>query len=272
MTYARDERLALCALLDKTGPGSPDPVRRAGPPGTWPRTWWSGNTGPTPGLACSAGRWPGTPAGCSARSRSGRRIPRLVEEIRNGPPRVSVFGLPGADERLNLVEYFVHHEDVRRGEPGLGAARTSDRRPVRPAVDAAPAWPSSMLRKAPVGVEFARDDLPDPGTRGRRRAAGPDHGQGADPGGDRDRNARRADHVDVGPDDRGRGSGWTAATRMSPRSRRPLAGLTRVAPRRRRAARILAPEPCGQSAALPAFRTLTQLAVTAVFRICYSDD
>jgi uncharacterized protein (TIGR03085 family) len=82
--------------------------------------------------------------------------PRLVEMIRNGPPRLSVFGLPGMDERINLVEYFVHHEDVRRAQPGweprelgqgladvlwqrLGMARF-------------------LLRKAPVGVELARDD------------------------------------------------------------------------------------------------------------------
>jgi uncharacterized protein (TIGR03085 family) len=42
----------------------------------------------------------------------------LVEEYRSGPPRLSPFGLPGLDELANSVEMFVHHEDVRRAQPG----------------------------------------------------------------------------------------------------------------------------------------------------------
>lgn len=39
----------------------------------------------------------------------------LVELIRQGPPRLSVFGLvPGADEAANSVEYLIHGMDVRR--------------------------------------------------------------------------------------------------------------------------------------------------------------
>ncbi|MBT0768900.1 TIGR03085 family protein [Kineosporia sp. J2-2] len=41
----------------------------------------------------------------------------LVATFRNGPPRVSPFGLPGVDERANLLEHFVHCEDVRRAVP-----------------------------------------------------------------------------------------------------------------------------------------------------------
>ena len=33
----------------------------------------------------------------------------LIAAIRNGPPRLSVFGLPGVDERANLVEFFDTH-------------------------------------------------------------------------------------------------------------------------------------------------------------------
>ncbi|MEV6207757.1 TIGR03085 family metal-binding protein [Kitasatospora sp. NPDC051914] len=42
----------------------------------------------------------------------------LVELFRSGPPAVSPFALPGADEAANLVEYFVHAEDVRRAVQG----------------------------------------------------------------------------------------------------------------------------------------------------------
>ena len=91
----------------------------------------------------------------------------LIGAIRNGPPRVSLFGLPGVDERANLVEFFVHHEDIRRGTPGWAE------RKVTPALSEA-LWrrlgmARFVLRKAPVGVELVRDDITtDPG-QGRVR-------------------------------------------------------------------------------------------------------
>ena len=42
----------------------------------------------------------------------------LVDRLAEGPPRVSVFRVPGADRLLNTVEFVVHHEDVRRAQPG----------------------------------------------------------------------------------------------------------------------------------------------------------
>ena len=41
-------------------------------------------------------------------------FPDLVERIRNGPARFSIFAIPGVDEGANTTEFFVHHEDVRR--------------------------------------------------------------------------------------------------------------------------------------------------------------
>ena len=40
----------------------------------------------------------------------------LVERLRRRGP--TVFSLPGVDQLLNTLEYFVHHEDVRRAQPG----------------------------------------------------------------------------------------------------------------------------------------------------------
>ena len=37
----------------------------------------------------------------------------LVEQVRGGPPRI----LRPVDGAMNVTEYFVHHEDVRRGDP-----------------------------------------------------------------------------------------------------------------------------------------------------------
>jgi uncharacterized protein (TIGR03085 family) len=42
----------------------------------------------------------------------------LVDRLRNGPPLLSVFSLPWADRVLNGTEFFIHHEDVRRAQPG----------------------------------------------------------------------------------------------------------------------------------------------------------
>ncbi|MBB2891330.1 TIGR03085 family metal-binding protein [Flexivirga oryzae] len=39
---------------------------------------------------------------------------KLVDKLRSGPPRLSPFRLPGVDEKANLSEFFVHHEDVLR--------------------------------------------------------------------------------------------------------------------------------------------------------------
>ncbi|GAB2739696.1 TIGR03085 family metal-binding protein [Streptomyces bullii] len=41
----------------------------------------------------------------------------LIQLIRTGPPRFSPFSFKPVDELSNLVEYYVHTEDVRRAQP-----------------------------------------------------------------------------------------------------------------------------------------------------------
>lgn len=113
MHLAQSERAALCDLLDSVGPDAP----------TLCRGWtshdltahlWVRETDPlgAPGIVAKplAGltekrmnetkeRWPFT---------------ELVDKVRRGPGRFSVFALPGVDEPANATEFFVHHEDVRR--------------------------------------------------------------------------------------------------------------------------------------------------------------
>ena len=91
----------------------------------------------------------------------------LVRTIRSGPPRLSVLALPGVDERANAVEFFVHHEDVRRAAPGWEPRALSGG-------ESDMLWQRLriarfMLRKAPVGVELARNDI----DTGRIDADGP---------------------------------------------------------------------------------------------------
>jgi uncharacterized protein (TIGR03085 family) len=43
---------------------------------------------------------------------------RLVYRLRSGPPPWSPFRPARLDEAANGVEFFIHHEDVRRAQPG----------------------------------------------------------------------------------------------------------------------------------------------------------
>lgn len=42
----------------------------------------------------------------------------LVAAVRRGPALVSLFSVPKLGEAMNTLEFFIHHEDVRRGEDG----------------------------------------------------------------------------------------------------------------------------------------------------------
>jgi uncharacterized protein (TIGR03085 family) len=157
MTYSQDERRGLCALLDETGPDAP----------TLCEGWTTLDLAahlvlrehrPDAGLGVLGG--PLAPYTAHVQGKMARRVPyaRLVEIIRDGPSRFSLFALPGVDERANLAEYFVHHEDVRRGAPGW------EPRELAPGLTEQ-LWQRLrlratrlILRKVPVGVELARND------------------------------------------------------------------------------------------------------------------
>jgi uncharacterized protein (TIGR03085 family) len=47
--------------------------------------------------------------------------PRLIHEVRTGPPAWSPASLGPVDEAMNTAEFFVHHEDVLRGGPDWSA-------------------------------------------------------------------------------------------------------------------------------------------------------
>jgi uncharacterized protein (TIGR03085 family) len=40
----------------------------------------------------------------------------LVEKLRKGPPRLSPYAVPRLDALFNTLEFFVHHEDIRRAQ------------------------------------------------------------------------------------------------------------------------------------------------------------
>lgn len=75
----------------------------------------------------------------------------VVGKVRSGPSRFWPTTIGPLDELINGPEFLVHHEDVRRGQPGW------EPRPADSARDAV-AWKSVKqasklnLRKSPVGV------------------------------------------------------------------------------------------------------------------------
>jgi uncharacterized protein (TIGR03085 family) len=159
VTYSRDERLALAALLEETGPDAP----------TLCAGWQTRDLAahvvvrerrPDAGLGMVGGPL----AGYTARVQQGYQdrysYPELIGIFRSGPPRLSPFAIPGADQAVNTVEYFVHHEDVRRGAAGWTERKL-------PSGLSEALWKrlkSSrlFLRGAPTGVALARADTSAP--------------------------------------------------------------------------------------------------------------
>lgn len=81
----------------------------------------------------------------------------LVESVRGGPPMWSPLRLSALDEAVNTVEYFVHHEDIRRASPSwTERASAAD---LDAALTKLTTRMSRLLtRRAPVGVALAFAD------------------------------------------------------------------------------------------------------------------
>jgi len=113
VTFAKSERVELCDLLESVGPDAP----------TLCAGWdahdlaahlWIRETDPVGVTGMLAKPLSGLLDRRMADTRSRWEFAELVERIRNGPARFSVFAFPGVDEPANTTEFFVHHEDVRR--------------------------------------------------------------------------------------------------------------------------------------------------------------
>jgi uncharacterized protein (TIGR03085 family) len=155
MGYSRDERLGLCTLLDEVGPDAP----------TLCAGWTSRDLAahlvlrerrPDAGAGIMVAPLAGYTARVHEKLRTRMSYPDLVNAIRTGPPKFSLWGIPGMDERANVVEFFVHHEDVRRAAPDWKP------RDISPGLSNL-LWErlrmaKFVLRKLPVGLELARND------------------------------------------------------------------------------------------------------------------
>jgi uncharacterized protein (TIGR03085 family) len=158
-TLSRRERSALCDLMDEVGPDAP--------------TLCAGWT--TYDLAAHLVLREGSPlAGVGiafpplerltnrGMDRLRARLPyvTLVERVRQGPPLLSPFRPPQVDRVANAVEYFVHHEDVLRAQPGR-AGRRLERRDQDSLWGRVGALGRMLARHATVGIELVRSDVED---------------------------------------------------------------------------------------------------------------
>lgn len=92
-----------------------------------------------------------------------RGYDEVVARVRSGPPRIP-WGLPGLRSLLNLNEYFVHHEDVRRAN---GEGPRTDRPELDQALTPLVSRMAGMqLWRAKVDVELIGPDGRSLGRRG----------------------------------------------------------------------------------------------------------
>jgi len=162
--HARSERLALCRTLERVGPDAPTLC----PP------WRTRDLAAHLVLRerrpdAALGIWLRAAAGRSRRVQeeyAARPWPALVDLVRSGPPPWAPARWPALDERMNLPELYVHHEDVLRAGDGWTA------RSLAPDLEAA-LWQSLRatgrlaFRRVPAGVVLVTPE------HGRRQVHAP---------------------------------------------------------------------------------------------------
>lgn len=153
--WARAERRELCDLLARTGPDAP----------TLCQGWTTGDLAahlvtrerrPDAGPGLIVPLLAGHTARIQRKTTKDHTFPRLVDLLRQGPPAWSPFALPGVDGAVNTVEFFVHHEDVRRAQPGWAPR-------ALPAAQEEMLWRRLKLgrftlRRLPVAITLAEPD------------------------------------------------------------------------------------------------------------------
>jgi uncharacterized protein (TIGR03085 family) len=100
-----------------------------------------------------------------------RGYEQLVDEFEAGPPALSPWAIPQLREAVNLLEYAVHHEDVRRAHPGVAPRPLSVAR--QRAIWQRLRFSAPMtMRAVPVGVRLVAPSFGATSTR-RVKSGGP---------------------------------------------------------------------------------------------------
>jgi uncharacterized protein (TIGR03085 family) len=93
----------------------------------------------------------------------------LVSGLRRGPSPMSIFSLPKMDRVTGTLEFFVHHEDVRRAAPRW-TVRELPRRAQDEIWSKLRRFSKVLTRHSPVGLDLLRSDTEETA----RAAKGPD--------------------------------------------------------------------------------------------------
>lgn len=154
-TLAAGERHELCDLMERLGPDAP----------TLCEGWTTRDLAAHLVIresrpVAAAGILIPLLAGLAARAQrdtAERPWPELVELVRNGPPWWSLIGRGPIGEKINGVEFFVHHEDVRRVGRGW-ERRAADPRRAEALWAVLSRLARLCYRRSPVGVVLRRPD------------------------------------------------------------------------------------------------------------------
>ncbi|MGH3673866.1 MAG: TIGR03085 family metal-binding protein [Pseudonocardiaceae bacterium] len=155
MTLAASERDELCVLMDRLGPDAP----------TLCAGWTSRDLAAH--LVVRESRLDAAPGillpplssytARVQRSIAQQPFPDLVDQVRANPPWWSVFSLPWVGDKINTMEFLVHHEDVRRARPGWEPRAAAAGRAET--LWSLLGWAARMLyRNSPVGVVLRTPD------------------------------------------------------------------------------------------------------------------
>ena len=115
-SVAAQERANLTEALIAPRSGPPHPAARAGPTTTWCAHLIVREHQPLAGLGIAVKPLASWHDGAITRAKAKTSFEERVERFRNGPPLL----WKPIDSLFNGQEYFVHHEDVRRGDGRTG--------------------------------------------------------------------------------------------------------------------------------------------------------
>jgi uncharacterized protein (TIGR03085 family) len=152
MSFASSERAALCDLFDELGPDAPTLCEG------WDTRDLAAHLHLRETSLLAAGIVLPPVAGMLERRQkemAGGDWPTLVARIRR-PPFWSPSAVPPIDSRMNLAEYYVHHEDVRRARDGW-EPRTLTPGQERALWSVLTAMARTHYRSSPVGVVLRRE-------------------------------------------------------------------------------------------------------------------